>query len=95
MASAMDNWRTQIRKGYLELCILSLIEKGEKLYGFQLLDLLDESGIPVKEGTLYPLLNRSRAGEHRSPTSNRATAQSKALVRQKIETDTPHNFPTG
>ncbi len=54
----MDNWRTQIRKGYLELCILSLIEMGEKLYGFQLLDLLEESGIPVKEGTLYPLLNR-------------------------------------
>ena len=54
----MDNWRTQIRKGYLELCILSLIEKGEKLYGFELLDLLEDKGLPVKEGTLYPLLNR-------------------------------------
>jgi PadR family transcriptional regulator PadR len=53
-----DNWRTQIRKGYLELCILLLIRRHQRIYGFDLLERLSEIGLPVKEGTLYPLLNR-------------------------------------
>jgi PadR family transcriptional regulator, regulatory protein PadR len=53
-----ENWKTQIRKGYLELCILLLIRKHQRLYGFELLERLAKSGLEVKEGTLYPLLNR-------------------------------------
>ncbi len=56
-----ENWKTQIRKGYLELCILLLIRKHERIYGFDLIEKLSASGIPVKEGTLYPLLNRMTA----------------------------------
>ena len=53
-----DNWKTQIRKGYLEMCILMLIQRHKRLYGFELLELLEKADLPVKEGTLYPLLNR-------------------------------------
>lgn len=54
----LDNWKTQIRKGYLELCILALINTYDRLYGFDILDRLGKSGLEIKEGTLYPLLNR-------------------------------------
>lgn len=58
MEIEIKNWLTQIKKGYLDLCILALIESQEKTYGFQLISSLGEHGITVKEGTLYPLLNR-------------------------------------
>ncbi len=53
-----ENWRTQVRRGYLELCILLLIQRHKRLYGFDLLEKLEKSGLPLKEGTLYPLLGR-------------------------------------
>lgn len=52
------NWRTQIKKGYLELCILLLIQRHERLYGFDLIERLKTIQLELKEGTLYPLLNR-------------------------------------
>jgi len=58
MIPDIENWRTQVRKGYLELCILLLIEREGRLYGFDVLDQMERSGLPIKEGTLYPLLNR-------------------------------------
>lgn len=61
MATSTDNWKTQIRKGYLELCILQLIKHRGKVYGFDLLEQLSGIALQVKEGTLYPLLNRMGA----------------------------------
>ena len=58
MGAAVENWKAQIRKGYLELCILLLIRAEGRLYGFELLERLAALGLDVKEGTLYPLLNR-------------------------------------
>ena len=58
MIPDIENWKTQVRKGYLELCILLLIENKGRLYGFDVLDHMKKSGLPIKEGTLYPLLNR-------------------------------------
>lgn len=61
MVLSTENWKTQIKKGYLELCILLLIRRYERIYGFDLLSKLTEADLPVKEGTLYPLLNRMTA----------------------------------
>jgi PadR family transcriptional regulator PadR len=61
MATLPDNWKTQIRKGYLELCILELIRSRKRMYGFEILELLSQMQLDVKEGTLYPLLNRMGA----------------------------------
>ena len=52
MVLLVENWKTQIRKGYLELCILSLIRKHRKMYGFEILEKLSEVSLDVKEGTL-------------------------------------------
>lgn len=49
---------TQMLKGILEGCLLSIISKRES-YGYELMELLKEYGLTmVKEGTLYPLLSR-------------------------------------
>jgi PadR family transcriptional regulator PadR len=54
----IQNWATQIRKGYLELSILTLIQSRQRVYGFEILEVMERAELPVKEGTLYPLLNR-------------------------------------
>jgi PadR family transcriptional regulator PadR len=46
-----------MRRGVLELCILSIIAEGE-IYPSDIIDRLKESELIVVEGTLYPLLSR-------------------------------------
>jgi len=55
-------WRSQLRKGTLELAVLRLLRK-ERRYGLQLVDLLNAHGFGVSEGSIYPLLSRLRAEE--------------------------------
>ena len=52
-----ENVRSQMRKGVLEYCILSILDKKEA-YASAILSDLKESGMIVVEGTLYPLLIR-------------------------------------
>jgi len=47
-----------MRKGVLELCILSIISKSEDAYASDILENLKEAELIVVEGTLYPLLTR-------------------------------------
>jgi len=57
---ATDNWEAQLRKGCLELAILTSLWK-EALYGLDILRALHTRGrMEVAEGTLYPILNRLR-----------------------------------
>ena len=53
-----QKWVSQLRKGYLELCVMSLLAKKQSSYGFELLQLFNQIGLDLNEGTLYPLLNR-------------------------------------
>ena len=53
----MENVRSQMRKGVLEYCILSILDKQEA-YASSIIDALKEAGLIVVEGTLYPLLIR-------------------------------------
>lgn len=56
----LDNWLVQARKGLLELCVLSVLSRGE-CYGYELCRRLEDvPGLGVTEGTLYPLLSRLR-----------------------------------
>ncbi len=52
-----ENSQVQMRKGVLELCILSILEK-EDSYVPDIIDKLKTSKLIVVEGTLYPLLTR-------------------------------------
>lgn len=58
MQVTLDNWKVQVKKGYLEFCLLLLIRTHGRLYGLELLEHLNSLEMPLKEGTLYPLLNR-------------------------------------
>ena len=53
-----QKWHSQLRKGYLELCVLVILSRKTACYGLEILQLLESSGISVNEGTLYPMLNR-------------------------------------
>ena len=52
-----ENTQTQMRKGILEYCILSIISKGE-IYASDIISELKRAQLLVVEGTLYPLLTR-------------------------------------
>ncbi len=49
--------QAQMRKGVLELCILSILSKGDA-YPTEIIDKLKDTKLVVVEGTLYPLLTR-------------------------------------
>ena len=53
----IENTKAQMRKGVLELCILSIISDKEA-YPSDIIKSLKESELIVVEGTLYPLLTR-------------------------------------
>ena len=53
----VENTQTQMRKGILEYCILSIISKGET-YASDIIAELKKAKMLVVEGTLYPLLTR-------------------------------------
>lgn len=53
-------WRSQLRKGTLELAVLLLL-KERRRYGLQLVELLNEEGLGISEGSIYPLLARLKA----------------------------------
>jgi len=46
----------QLKKGVLELCVLSLLSKTD-MYGFELVGAIS-SHVQISEGTIYPLLKR-------------------------------------
>ncbi|MBU6158312.1 MAG: PadR family transcriptional regulator [Bacteroidetes bacterium] len=53
----IDNTQSQLRKGVLEFCILSIIKRGEA-YPSDIIEEMRKGRIPLLEGTLYPLLTR-------------------------------------
>lgn len=54
---AIDNTKSQMRKGMLEYCILLLLRRGSS-YANDIINKLQDADMIVVEGTLYPLLNR-------------------------------------
>lgn len=53
----IDNTQSQMRKGVLEFCILSIIRQGE-VYPSDIIEKMREAKLDILEGTLYPLLTR-------------------------------------
>jgi PadR family transcriptional regulator PadR len=54
----LENTTQQMRKGILELCILSIIADEQEAYPTDIIKRLEASEMIVVEGTVYPLLNR-------------------------------------
>jgi PadR family transcriptional regulator, regulatory protein PadR len=55
----VENANAQMRKGVLELCILSVLSRGDA-YTTDLINILKGVQMIVVEGTLYPMLNRQK-----------------------------------
>src|SRR3954467_11089436 len=58
-----ENTQTQMRKGILEYCILSIIGR-EETYASDIIAELKKAQLLVVEGTLYPLLTRLKNNGH-------------------------------
>jgi PadR family transcriptional regulator PadR len=58
----IDNTASQMRKGVLEFCILSIIKLGEA-YPSDIIDRMKAANLNILEGTLYPLLTRLKNAE--------------------------------
>ncbi len=54
-----DNIKSQMRKGFLEYCILSILAKKDA-YPSSLITELKNANMIVVEGTLYPLMIREK-----------------------------------
>ena len=54
-----DKLRIELRRGALSLGVLLALR--EERYGYTLRQELDEGGLPIEEGALYPLLRRLEA----------------------------------
>lgn len=53
----IENTQSQMRKGVLEFCILSVIKRGE-VYPSDIIEEMKKANLNLLEGTLYPLLTR-------------------------------------
>ena len=49
--------QTQLLKGILEGCVLEIISQRE-IYGYELIQILNEKGFNIVAGTVYPLLQK-------------------------------------
>ena len=54
-----EKLRVELRRGSLVLAVLGALR--EERYGYTLRTSLDEAGLPIDEGALYPLLRRLEA----------------------------------
>jgi PadR family transcriptional regulator PadR len=53
----IENTQSQMKKGVLEFCILSIIRRGEA-YPSDIIEEMKKADLHILEGTLYPLLTR-------------------------------------
>ena len=58
----IENTKSQMKKGILEFCILSIIKRNE-VYPSEVIEELKKSELIVVEGTIYPLLTRLKNAE--------------------------------
>lgn len=56
MAFDMNVWTTEIRRGIVEMCVLSVLQEQEG-YGYEILERLrNDAELELTESTIYPLL---------------------------------------
>ncbi|MDZ4776124.1 MAG: PadR family transcriptional regulator [Alphaproteobacteria bacterium] len=59
-----SDWTSQLRRGVLELCVLSLLRTRES-YGYEIVTTLERFGpLAAGENTIYPLLRRLKTDRH-------------------------------
>ena len=84
-----ENLRLELRRGSLTLAVLAMLRKEQ--YGYTLRKSLADQGMPIDEGTLYPLLRRLesqgllvsewREEDKRNKRFYRLSAEGKAMLK--------------
>ena len=87
-----ENLRLELRRGSLVLAVLAALKKEQ--YGYTLRKTLEEQGMMIDEGTLYPLLRRLesqglllsewREEEKRNKRFYRLSTEGKAIQKQLL-----------
>src|SRR6266576_6411812 len=83
----IENTQSQMRKGILEFCILSVIRRGEA-YPSDIIEKMKAANLNIFEGTLYPLLTRLKNAEmltYRWVESNSGPPRKYFLLTEKGE----------
>ena len=83
----IENTQSQMRKGILEFCILSIIRRGEA-YPSDIVEEMKAVNLHILEGTLYPLLTRLKNAEmltYRWVESNSGPPRKYFLLTEKGE----------
>jgi len=57
METGIEQKSKQLRKGILELAILTILSQNEG-YGYNIVETLKQCDIQIAEGTVYPILSR-------------------------------------
>lgn len=69
----IDDWKSQIKRGTLEFCILLMIRQ-KPSYGYEIISTLEKYPImAAKENTIYPLLRRLMKEEYISSSWQEST----------------------
>jgi DNA-binding PadR family transcriptional regulator len=61
MKKVFGKFEIEMRRGVMQVAVICLLDK-EK-YGYEIIKHLNETGLKVEEGTLYPLLRRLEGDE--------------------------------
>ena len=61
MDKVLEKFETEIRRGVMQVAVVCLLD--EEKYGYEIIKSLNETGLNVEEGTLYPLLRRLEKDE--------------------------------
>jgi PadR family transcriptional regulator PadR len=83
----IENTQSQMRKGILEFCILSIIRRAEA-YPSDIVEEMRAANLQIFEGTLYPLLTRLKNAEmltYRWVESNSGPPRKYFLLTEKGE----------
>ena len=56
MDKVFERFETEMRRGVMQLAAICLLDKEQ--YGYEIIKSLNDTGLKVEEGTLYPLLRR-------------------------------------
>ncbi len=69
----LDDWKSQIKRGTLEFCVLLMIRR-RMSYGYEIISTLEKYPIlAAKENTIYPLLRRLLKEEYISSSWQEGT----------------------
>lgn len=61
MKQVFEKFETEMRRGVMQLAVICLLD--QEKYGYEIIKNLNDTGLKVEEGTLYPLLRRLEGDE--------------------------------